>query len=466
MRTETSQIGVSTPEVTTQAEAKLSFKEKLGYGLGDFASNLIFMAVGAFVVFYYTDVIGVSGAVIGTIILVSRLLDGLTDIGMGAIVDKTTSKHGKARPWLLWMAIPYAIGTILLFSVPDFSTLGKFIYIAVTYNIIHLIYTAINIPYGVLNSLMTQDQYQRATLNLFRMFMATAAATFILYFTLPFVSAFGGGERGWQVTFSIFGCLAAVIFIITFYTTKERVIPTNNKAQSKVPLKLGIKALIKNKYWIIMVLFGLVTYTGMGLQNGVNVYYAQYILNDPDWVGPIGLASTIPIMVGLLLVAPLIKKMGKRNAIICGIILTIIGSVIMLIEPENATLILVGTVIRALGMVPVVGSIFAMLADTIEYGEWKSGLRTEGLVYSAGSFGTKVGMGFGAAMLGWGLSLGGYNGTLEVQSATAINAIIFLFIFIPVMIAAAQLILMYLYRLDQEYPQILKDLQQRQDSNQ
>lgn len=452
-----------TSGAVTSPETKIGFIEKLGYGFGDLASNLVFAAVSTFLVFYYTEVAGASAAAVGMIILLSRLLDGLTDIGMGAIVDKTNSKHGKARPWLLWLAIPFTISAIMLFSVPDLGPVGMLVYIAITYNIVHLIYTGINIPYGVLNARMTQDSYQRATLNIFRMFSALIATSIIIFLTIPLVEAFGGGKTGWTITFTIFSILAGILFIITFLTTKERVTAVNVE-QSKIPIKNGVKALFKNKYWALMVLFLLVSYTGMGLGGGLGVYYAQYILENTALVGPLGLAGLFPAMIGLLFVAPIIKKFGKRNAIIIGLLFGLIGTVVILVDPTNFTLVLVGSIIRGIGGVPMVASFFAMLADTIEYGEWKTGIRTEGLVYSAGSFGTKVGMGLGAAVMGWCMSLSGYVGGVAEQTDSAISMIIFLFVWVPAIMGILQLIILKFYKLDKIYPQILVDLQTRKES--
>ncbi|PRO67137.1 MFS transporter [Alkalicoccus urumqiensis] len=445
----------------------IGFGEKAGYGAGDLASNLIFSAISMFLLFYYTDVVGVSAAIIGTIILVSRLLDGLTDIGMGIVVDKTKSRFGKARPWLLWMALPYALLSVALFTVPPMGQAATLIYIVLTYNLIHIVYTAINIPYGVLNSLMTQDQYERSQLNIFRMFMALGGASIVMFGTLPLVGMFGGGQTGWTITFAIFGAIAGLLFLLTFFKTKERVAAADGgePGEKTVPLKTGLKALFRNKYWGLLVAFSIVTYTGMGLSSGVNVYYAEYILFRPDLVGILGLAGIFPVMVGLLFMAPVIKRFGKRNAMLIGLAVSLLGTVLLVIDPASTTLVLAGAFIRGIGMAPILGSFFAMLADTIEYGEWKTGVRTEGLVYSAGSFGTKVGMGLGAAALGWGLTLGGYAGGATEQSASAVTAIIVLFIWLPAVIAVLQMIILFFYRLDQLYPTILSDLKKRKTAD-
>ncbi|MFC4402501.1 MFS transporter [Gracilibacillus xinjiangensis] len=256
--------------------------------------------------------------------------------------------------------------------------------------------------------------------------------------------------------------LAGILFFVTFLSTKERVEAVDGE-QSKTPLKKGLKALFQNKYWGLMVFFSLVTYTGAGLNGGLGVYYAQYILENPALVGPLGFAGLFPVMIGLFFVAPIIKRFGKRNAMIFGLVFGLIGTAFLLIDPANFTLVLIGSVIRGIGGVPVAASFFAMLADTIEYGEWKTGVRTEGLVYSAGSFGTKVGSGLGAAVMGWLLSFAGYIGGAAQQSDSAISMILFMFIWAPAIIAVIQLIILFFYKLDKIYPKILADLQARKE---
>ncbi|WP_018923966.1 MFS transporter [Salsuginibacillus kocurii] len=445
----------------------IGFGERLGYGMGDFASNIVFAAIATFLTYYYTDVVGVSAAIVGTILLFSRVFDGVTDIGMGFVVDKTKSKHGKARPWLLWLALPFALLTVLLFSVPEMGTAATIIYIVVTYNLLNLVYTGINIPYGVLNSLLSQDQYQRSVLNIFRMFMAIAATLLISVMVLPMVDFFGGGSIGWQITFALFALLAFGFFLTTFFTTKERVQAADpSKESQNIPLKKGLKALFKNKYWCLMVFFMIATYSLQGLNTGVNVYYAEYILNDPGLVGLLTAVSLVPMLATMLVMAPFIKRVGKRNAIISGCIGIGIGTAVIAVNPESLTFVIIGTIIRGIAMAPVTGSMFAMLADTIEYGEWKTGVRTEGLVYSAGSFGTKVGNGLGAAMIGWILAFGGYlSGTAGGQQPeSALIAIEFMFIYMPLIFALIQLVLMLFYKLDKLYPQIVSDLKDRSET--
>ncbi|MFJ5625520.1 MFS transporter [Peribacillus loiseleuriae] len=441
----------------------IKFKEKLGYGLGDLASNLVWSSLSMFILFFYTDVVGIAAGVIGTIMLLVRIMDGALDILMGVTVDRTRSKHGKARPWLLWMGIPFGIATILLFTVPDVGLTGKVVYVAITYVLINVIYTAINIPYGVLNSLITQDQYERSTVNIFRMFLSTAGTLCVSLLVLPMVRMFGNGQAAWVSTFVIFGIVGSLLFIVTFLTTKERVKPADiSQEKTNIPIKIGLKALFSNKYWLIVVSFLVITFVNLGVSGGVMVYFAQYILGTSDLVGVLSLAQNIPTLVGMLLfAAPIIKKFGKRNATIFGSVVTLIGLGLVLINPENVTLIIIATIIKGLGGVPLGASMFAMLADTIEYGEWKSGVRTEGLIYSAGSFGLKVGIGLGTAVVGWVLAWGNYIGGAATQPDSAIFSINFAFIILPIVLTILQMILLGFYKLDKEYPQIVKDLQER-----
>src|SRR5690625_1684010 len=447
----------------TQSEkpmsAKISFTEKFSFGLGDFASGLVFNVVTMFLVFYYTDFVGMNAGVIGTIILFSRIFDGITDVVMGVIVDRTKSKHGKARPWLLWMAGPFAVCAIILFSVPDSSNVIQVVYIIITYNLMNTIYTAINIPYGVINALATQDQYERSLLNIFRFTLSTISTVIISFAVLPLIQLFGGGQLGWTLTITILSILSIISFLICFRNTKERVKPAV-QTEKNVPVLTAIKYLFQNKYWVMMLLLFLCAFTLVGLGGGLNVYYAKWILHDEAIIGPLTLAGAIPVLLGLLVIAPFIKRFGKRNTLIGGMAIGIIGGILIIFNPSSINLVLIGTAIKGLSNATALGTGFAMLADTIEYGEWKHGVRTEGLIYSAGSFGTKVGTGFGGALMGWLLSTSGYIGTATTQTDVTLNMIIFMFIYIPIIVGIIAIVILYFYKLDKEYPQIIADLEE------
>ncbi|HZH61160.1 MAG TPA: MFS transporter [Metabacillus sp.] len=441
---------------------KIGLTEKFGYGLGDLASNFVWQAMSIFIVFFYTDVVGIAASVVGTILLFSRVFDGVTDVLMGYVIDRTNSKHGKARPWLLWLCIPFAVSAVLLFMVPNGSTTWQVIYIAVTYNVVCLVYTGLNVPYGTLNSLMTQDQYQRSVLNVFRMSFTMIGILIVSNLTLPLANFFGGDQSGWVYTFLLFGTIGSILFFITFKTTKERVKPSvETEKNTKVPLKESLKTLSKNKYWGLVTTFIIFTFIWNSLNAGSLVYFAQYILESPVLVGLISTVFTVFTLIGMVVVAPITKRFGKRNAVMVGIIITLIGYLIMLIDPTNITILIVSAIIRGIGKAPINGSMFALLADTIEYGEWKTGIRNEGMVYSGGSMGIKIGNGLGTAIIGWVLAFGGYIGGQADQAQSALLSISSLFIYIPMGISVILFILLAFYDLDKKYPSIVVDLEAR-----
>lgn len=451
-------------EVQKKSAGALSFWERMAFGCGDLANNVIYSAISTFLIFYYTDVAQVSAAEVGLIMLISRFLDGIADLAMGFIVDRTQSRYGKARPWILRMAIPFAIGAVLLFSVPvGWTETAKLVYIFITYNLVStVIYTSINVPYATLNALMTQDQYERSVLSIFRMVLATVGSMSIALLTLPLVDFFGNDPAAWSKTFAIFGCVAVVLFFCTFIGTKERVKPADKKQVGrKIPIREGVRVLFQNKYWALITASLVLIFIIMTVNGGATVYYAQVILNDKELVGPLSTVMNVAQIAAMFFVARFIKRYGKRNVIIGGSLVTILGYAIMLLAGTDINLLFGGNIVKGIGGAGIAACMFAMVSDTIEYGEWKTGVRIEGLTNSASSFGFKVGGGLGAAIIGWVLAAGGYVGGAAQQTASAVFAIQSLYIYIPMILTAAQIALLLLYKLDQEYPRILAELDER-----
>lgn len=447
----------------------LNFKklsERLAYGFGDFGCNIIYTAMSAFLLFYYTDYAGVSAFAVGTIMMVSRLFDGVSDIIMGVIVDRTKSKYGKARPWILRMCIPFAISGVLLFSVPtSWAETPKLIYVFITYNLVStVVYTAINVPYSALNALMTQNPYERSVLSIFRNLLATAGTLTINIFTLPLVEFFGNNALAWTKTFFIFGIIAIIAFLYTFWGTSERVksvAQLQSTENNDVPVLVGIKALFKNKYWIMMTGMLALFFLMYAINGGSTVYYAKDILGDKNLVGTINGIFNIVQICGMFFIAMMIKKFGKRNIFALGLVLDIIGMLILNYSNGAMSLIIISSIIRGLGNACGGATMWAMVSDTIDYGEWKTGYRTEGLVNSACSFGWKIGNGIGSALLGLILEAGGYVGTAITQTETALFSIEICFIWIPIAIYVIGLVIMSFYHLDKEFPAIIRDLNNR-----
>lgn len=451
---------------------KLSFGkivERFAYGCGDFGCNIIYTAMSAFLVFYYTDYAQVNPLAVGTIMMVSRIFDGFSDIIMGVIVDRTRSKYGKARPWMLRMCIPFAVSGVLLFSVPSsWSSAPKLVYVFITYNLVStIIYTAINVPYSALNALMTQDPYERSVLSIFRNLLATAGTLLINTFTLPLVEEFGNNPSAWTKTFCVFGVLSVAAFLFTFFGTKERVKAANTQNESKraenVPFKEGVKALFRNKYWIMMTGMLALFFLMYSVNGGATVYYAKDILGDKDLVGTINGIFNIVQICGMFFIAMLVKRFGKRNVFALGLVFDIVGMLVLNFSGGMMPLIVISSVIRGIGNACGGATMWAMVSDTIDYGEWKTGYRTEGLVNSACSFGYKIGNGIGSALLGLILEVGGYVGTAAAQSASALVSIKICFVWIPIVIYVLGLIIMRFYHLDKEFNGIIDDLKKRAD---
>ena len=422
--------------------------------------------MSAFLLFYYTDYAGVSAMAVGTIMMISRVFDGISDIIMGVIVDRTHSRFGKARPWILRMCIPFAISGVLMFSVPaSWSSTPKLVYVFITYNLVStIIYTAINVPYSALNALMTQDPYERSVLSIFRNLLATAGTLTINTFTLPLVEYFGNNASAWTKTFVVFGFVSIAAFLCTFFGTKERVRANETgeqKVEENVPFVTGIKALFQNKYWIMMTGMLALFFLMYSVNGGATVYYAKDILGDKNLVSTINGIFNIVQILGMFFIAMLVKKFGKRNVFSLGLILDIIGMLVLNFSGGSMPIIVVSSVIRGIGNACGGATMWAMVSDTIDYGEWKTGYRTEGLVNSACSFGYKIGNGIGSALLGVILEVGGYVGNAAAQTASALTSIKICFVWIPIAVYVCGLIIMKFYHLDKEFDGILADLKAR-----
>lgn len=421
--------------------------------------------MAAFLMFYYTDYIGVSAAVVGSIMLFSRIFDGISDLIMGVIIDRTKSPFGKARIWILRLVIPYAIGTVLLFSVPaGWSEMAKYVYIFFSYNIAFtVLFTGINLPYATLTALMTQDQYERSVLSIFRMILATCGTLFIKTCTLPVVKFFGDDARAWTYTFVVFGALEIITFMITFLFTRERVNTSEDKRMS-IPISLGFKALVKNKYWFMATLNLVLIFIAQGVNGSSEVYYAKEVLGNGNLVGTFSVALQVTQIVCMFFIAGFVKKFGKRNVLMTGAAIMIVGYGIMGIGVERLPVLIAGCMLRGIGNAGISACMFAMVTDTIEYGEWKTGIRTEGLINSAASFGQKIGNGLSNVVMGAILAAGGYVGTAATQTASAISAIKVSYIYVPIVLTVAQIIVLAFYHLDKEYDTILENIKKRRIS--
>lgn len=445
---------------------KIGLGEKLSYGLGDVASNIVMTFTSSYLTYYYTNSVGISISAAGLIFMLTRIFDGFSDILMGYIMDRTHSRHGKARSWMLWMAVPIGIALFLTVTIPEgLPVMGKFIYAFITYNLVTTVcYTAINIPYGALNSLMTRDQYQRSVINLFRMVMASLGGVVIGGITMPAINAMGGTRSAWITLVGIYSVTASILFLISYKNTRERVTDGNTEEASKISLKNSLAAMAKNKYWLMICFAWLMMAITQALVNFTTVYYAQYVLGNSNAAGTLNVLTNLPALFAMLVLAPLIKRFGKKKVALAGCVCMIAGQAIIAISPVSMPVVMTGCILRGLGCGPILGTVFAMVADTIEYGQWKTGIRIQGILYSSTTFGSRVGSGVGAAAASWLLAAVGFDGMLQVQSENAIRMLKVEFVYLPIIFILLAAFGFLFYHLDEEYPQIISDLQKGKTS--
>lgn len=454
---------MSSPNTTKLDETfRTSTKEKIAYGMGDVACNVVFAISSGLIVYFYTNVVGISAGLVGTILLLSRIFDGVFDLAVAQIMDKVNSKHGKARNWVLWMAIPYGLSAMALFAVPAHATvMVQAIYIFVTYNLcVTLIYTLLNLPYSALAPLMTHNDHDLAKLNLFRMSMSPIGNIIVTACTLPFIRMMGGDQKAWITVTAIYSVIAFAMLMWCFFGCKERFHTDAAKEASNMPFMTRLKAALSNKYFLLLIL----TMVAVSLYQNVNgtcsTYFAQYLLGNPELMGIMQSAETFPRIIGIIALAPFLKKFGKRNLVLAGAVLCIVAQVLLMAAPTNFNLVIAAAIVRGLGQAPFYGCIFTMIADTIEFGHWKTGIRVHAMLFSAFTVGQKFGSGVAGWAIGKLMDLSGFTGkATEVQSAVTMIKHLYLYGTIIAWVAVA--ILMLNYHLDKEYNGIVSDLKSR-----
>lgn len=323
-------------------------------------------------------------------------------------------------------------------------------------------YTMINLPYGSLSTLMTDDPYERSVLNIFRQIFAQITSLIITSATLPLIKVFGGGRMAWTITYGIFSAAAAVLFLICFAGTKETV-GISAKEREDVPVMKALSALVRNKCWVISMLLGTGTCLFYMAISTINSYFCVQVLHDDNMVGTLNAAYITPMIVFFFFMAPIVKRIGKRKTNLLGWMVILISYVPLLLAMTSVPVLIISAVVRGIGYACVMGVQFAIIGDSVEYGEWKTGVRSEGLVFSAQSFGCKVGMGLGNALIGALLSWGKYDGELAVQPDSAITVIKVLYIGMPIIVAVFQMLLMIPYTIEKEYDQMNRELAERKN---
>lgn len=471
----------ATPAAPTPAplpERLVGLREKLAYAAGDTASVLYFKVFSSFLVFFYTDIVGIAAGVIATMLIVTRVFDAANDPVMGIIADRTSSRHGKFRPWLRWMVVPYALSGIAVFAVPAWSAPAKITYIYVTYVLAMVFYTAINIPYGALMGVMTPHSNERTALASYR-FYGAYIANLIVQATILFLVVELGGSRNGQTatqagyvwTMVIYSMAAAALFLFTFYFTKERIQPPKGQRSS---IKKDLSQLARTKPWLAIIVVGVTTLIWIALRDAAILYYFKYyVVGQIDeggrfaklatWFNVIGTVGTLAGVASTNWISGLFG--GKKNAYMgLTIIVSFVASLYYFAKPGDIVTIFGIQALISYLMGPLMPLFWAMIADTADFSEWKFGRRFTGLVFSAGTFSQKVGWALGPAFAAYLLDYYGYVENVQ-QSARTIEGLRLMMSFIPSGIGLGAGLLVMAYGIDERLEaQMEKELAERKSA--
>jgi GPH family glycoside/pentoside/hexuronide:cation symporter len=434
----------------------LRFREKLGYGLGDTASNFFFQVFNIFLLYYYTDIFGLLPAAVGTMFIVTKIVDAISDPIMGLIADRTNSRWGKFRPYLLWAAIPYGFFGYAMFANPDFSYTGKLVYAYATYTLMMLAYTAINVPYSALMGVISPSSIERTKVATYRFVCAFAAAWLIGTFVTPLKNILGGGDEamGFRLTMAIFAVVSVTLFWVAFATTKERVTP----AHSDTNVRSDFKALLGNGPWFALFISAIFALMNIAIRNGSIVFYFKYYVGDDgtpiflifDKTAVFLSLGLLAMIVGISFTRILCERFEKRSLMIVLSLLNAISMAIFYVLPSDQYFLMVA--INCLGTIfvgPTPALVWSMYADCADYGEWKTGRRTTALIFSSVQFAQKFGLAVGAGFAGIILSLFGFVAN-EAQTETSIAGIRFMFSIVPALFAVIATVAIFFYRINSD----------------
>ncbi|MCD8556400.1 MAG: MFS transporter [Bacteroides graminisolvens] len=422
---------------------KVSMAEKIGYSLGDGSANLVFQMMMMFQLFFYTDVFGIKATAAGMILLVARVFDAFVDPVVGILSDRTQTRWGKYRPWVLWTAIPFALFFILAFSTPDLTERGKIIYAGVTYTLLMAIYSFNNTPYASLGGVMTSDIKQRTSISSIRFVTATIATFIVQGLTLPLVAKFGQGDaqKGWFVTITLFAAVAVVLLVITFFSAKERILPPANQKNS---IKQDFKDIVSNRPWKAMFVLTLFLFTTLAMWGSSMSYYFNYFVDKtslfnflqhfglvtvdgntyglwhqfldafglialPDHSNVFAVGYSLFNMVGqiitllgvIFLSGYLSNIFGKRNVfIVCLALTAVFTSLFFVVDAKSVGLIFVINMLKSMAYAPTIPLLWAMMGDVADHSEWVNHRRATGFVFAGIVFALKAGLGIGGAICG------------------------------------------------------------------
>lgn len=456
----------------------ITLKEKIGYGFGDMASSMFWKLFGSYLMLFYTDVFGLPAALVGTMFLITRIWDSGFDPVVGILADRTRSRWGKFRPYLLFLAVPFALTGILTFVTPDFNHTGKSVYAYVTYSCMMMIYSAINVPYASLLGVMSADPKERNTLSAYRMAFAYLGSFIALLLFMPMTNRFSRGhseQYGWTMSATVIAILCAALFYVCFAWTRERVKPMHARPNS---LKSDLKDLLHNRPWWILLGAGVAALVFNSIRDGAAVYYFKYYILEESrqtvsLCGVSFVMSSLYLAVGqaaniagVILAAPVSNRIGKNKTYMGAMILATLFSVAFYWLDKND---LVWIFVLQISISLCAGSIFPLLwsmyADCADYSELKTGNRATGLIFSSSSMSQKFGWAIGSALTGWLLAYFGFRAN-EVQSMEAIRGIKLFLSWLPAAGTVLSVVFISLYPLSEKrMEEITRELAQKRKQN-
>ncbi len=461
---------------------KITFREKLGYGFGDMASSMFWKIFGMYLLFFYTKVFGISPAAAGTMFLLTRIWDAVNDPIMGLLSDRTQTRWGKYRPYLLWGGIPFALIGIMTFFTPDWGENAKLAYAYVTYTLMMMIYTVVNVPYASLLGVMSPHPRDRNTLSSYRMFFAYVGSFITFMILQPLVDAFSSGSsRGdqistepgaWTAAVAVIGLLCALLFFLCFRWTKERV-KAADETRNKASVGTDLKRLFTNRPWWILLASGISALLFNSIRDGVALFYfTDYVTSTFrtaafGWtVGTIyllvGQASN---MIGVALAAPVANRIGKKKTYLGAMILAaLLSYFFFMLKPDQIMLIMIFQVVISACAGIIFPLLWSMYADIVDYQELKTGRRATGLILSSSSMSQKFGWAVGGAITGWLLAAFGYDADLAVQSQNAVHGVRLMMSFLPAIGCILAVIAIALYPLgEKKVLEITAQLNEKRD---
>lgn len=449
------------------AYGKLSLKEKVGYGMGDAGSCMIWSVLALYLTWFYTDVYGLDPATVGTLFLVIRIFDAFIDPLMGAVCDRTKSRWGKFRPWLLWMALPFGLGAAVMFTTPDLSMNGKIIYAWVTYLIMSMIYTAINIPYCSVAGVITLNQKERMGCLSWRFFLNGLATLIISSTILPLTDWLGAGNRasGFQMTMMIMGGAATLMFLFCFSSIKERVV----SVKTNDSLMRDLKDIVKNDQWVLMIGITFLNVFPAFIRGAVTIYYASYVMHAS--VGFITFFMALGVacnMLGSVIAKPLTDRFDKVKLFrIINIILGVLSLGLWFVDPVSLTpLLTLFIIINILHLIQAGPILWAMMSDVDDYGDWKYGKRLTGISFAGNLFMLKMGLAVAGAIVAWILSYTGYIANKPEQNPQTIQGIIMMFSLLPMVSYFISAFIVRYFKLNNAFLERIKvDLAKRELEN-